>query len=145
MGLYNERDISLNFSGDIEIGANGDLKLADSYESQKSAINWFMRTNRGDYVPDRRLGCDAGRFVGKPLESSTVSDLKDSVLSNLVKFVISRGDINVDVVPIDYETLGIFVAVGGNYLDSDGNLLDAETEIITYVFPYLEGFPTPVL
>lgn len=143
MSIYSERGVATNFSGDIQLGANGDLKLADSYETQKAAINWFMRTNKGDYVPDQRLGCDAGRFIGDKMSRRAADQLESSALGNLTKFLVSRSDIDVNAIPIDSDTLGIFVTVGGKYLDSDGNLLDPGTEIITYTFPYLEGEPTP--
>ena len=144
MAIYSERGIALDFSGDLQIGANGDIKIDDSYTTQKSAINWFLRTNRGDYVADQRLGCDVGRYIGEEMNRSILSQLEDSVLSNLVKFVSARGDVRVDAVPIDCESVGIFVSVGGKYLGTDGNLLEPGTEVLTYVFPYLEGQPTPL-
>tara|TARA_R100000951_G_C2516663_1_gene142086 strand:+ start:125 stop:562 length:438 start_codon:yes stop_codon:yes gene_type:complete len=144
MAIYSERGLALTFSGDLQVGANGDVKIDDAFESEKSAVNWFLRTNKGDYVPDQRLGCNVGTYIGDKMSRSVLSQLEDSVLSNLVKFVAARTDIRVDAVPIDCDSVGIFVSVGGKYLDTDGNLLEPGVEVLTYVFPYLEGQPTPL-
>lgn len=144
MAIYSSRDISLNLSGDIDIGSNGDIKLADSYESVKSQINWFLRTDYGDYQPDDRLGCNAGYYIGKEMSRDNLVSIEDTVRAALVKYVVVSQDINVDAVPLSQEEIGIFVTLRGDYLGEDGNLLVTTPEVLTYTFPYLEGSPTPL-
>lgn len=135
----------MNLSGDLEVDAKGDIKLADSYESKKSAINWFLRTDKGEFFPDKRLGCNVGTFIGKKMSNANLNQLELSINRNLTKFAIAPTDVRVDVVPISHEEAAIFVSVKGKYLDDDGNVLDSDTEVIKYIFPYLEGEPTPIL
>jgi len=145
MAIYSERDVELTFSGDLQLSANGDIKLGDSFETQKSAINWFLRTNKGENQPDVRLGCDVGLSIGKNMTNGNLNLLEDSVLQNLVRFVIARTDVRVDAVPLDCEEVGLFVNVGGKYLDDDGNVIEGAQEVLKYLFPYLEGEFTPIL
>jgi len=144
MGIYSSRDIYTNISGDIEIGSNGDIKLANSYESVKSQINWFLRTDYGDYQPESLLGCNVGSYIGKELSNDMLVSIEDSVRAALVKYVVTYQDINVDALPMSQEDVGIFITLRGQYLDKDGNLLDTTPEVITYNFPFLEGAPSPL-
>jgi hypothetical protein len=144
MGIYTERGLALTFSGDLQIGSNGDLKLDNSFDTHKSAANWFVRTNKGDYTPDKRLGCDLGRYIGKEMSRDNLLSLENGALANLVKFTVNRGDVTVDAAPIDCDTIAVFVSLQGQYLDEDGKLLQPGTEVLTYVYPYIEGQPTPL-
>ena len=145
MSVYSERDIAINFDGDLEIGAGGDIVLSNSFDTQKAAVNWLLRTNKGEYQPDVRLGCDVGTFIGKTMTNSIINNMEGVVLSNLVKFIISRSDVRVDIIPIAHDELALLVSIAGKYLGDDGNLLDSGQTVLKYVFPYLEGSPTPVL
>lgn len=144
MALYPERGIALTFSGDMQIGSNGDIKIDDSFETHKSAVNWFVRTNKGDYVPDNRLGCDLGRYIGENMTRRNLEALENRALANLVSFVVSRSDVSVDAAPVDCDTIGAFFSLQGQFLDKDGNLIQPGTEVLTYVYPYIEGEPTPL-
>ena len=131
MGTYTARDIYSNISGDIEVGANGDLKIASSLESVNSAINFILRTDKGGYTPDNRIGADLGTFVGDQLTSSMIYDMQNSAIANLTEFVIDRPDIE------------IIVVFAGTYIDQDGNVLDVSPQTINYLYPYIDGEPRP--
>jgi len=141
MALYIARDVACNFSGDVTIGANGDLKLADSYESHKAAVNFLIRTDKGEYKADRRVGCDLGTFIGQEHDEAMHIAMEHSILDNITRFVISRSDVQAHVMPLSYDQAGVFLVVGGTYVDSDGNTLDLEPEVLVYAFPYAEGEP----
>ena len=142
MSVYSSQDISTSFSGDIELSVNGDLKLADSYESHKNAINFLLRTNKGEFKPDKRIGCDLGTFVGQNNYTTVFSEIEDRCSENIQKFIMSRTDFAVHSMPLSHDEAGVFVVVGGTYVDKDGNLLENNgPEVITYVFPFLEGQP----
>jgi hypothetical protein len=144
MAYYAERGLALTFSGDLQLSANGDIALASSYETQKSAVNWFLRTNKGDYKPDARLGCDLGKNIGDRMTEQNLNTMEDAALMNLTKYVMPQEDLRIDVIPVEHETVGVFASIRGKYLDPDGNVLDPGVEVITYVYPYFEGQPTPL-
>ena len=144
MSTYSARDISLTLGGDIEIGANGDIKLASSHESVKNQINWFLRTDKGQYQPNSRLGCNVGIFIGDSMSNDLLISMEDTVRAALHKYVVLPQDINVDALPLSYDEVGVFVTLVGQYLDDDGNLLDITPEVISYNFPFLEGSPSSI-
>jgi hypothetical protein len=144
MSIYVVRDIYCNMSGDIQIDAKGDIKLADSYESHKAAVNFLIKTDKGEYAPDKRIGCDLGAFIGKNNDESTQVAMEHTILDNVTRFVLDRSDINVHVIPMSPNDAGVFAVIGGQFLDSvSGNLLDPDPrpEVLTYLFPYAEGEP----
>jgi len=143
MSIYIAQDIYTNFSGDIQVDAKGDIKIGNSYESHKAAINFLIRTDKGEYAPDKRVGCDLGAFIGKQNDEATQIAMEHTVLDNVTRFVMHRSDINVHVIPMSPNDAGVFAVVGGDFLSTSGNLLDPDPrpEVLTYVFPYAEGEP----
>jgi hypothetical protein len=139
---YFVNDIFANTSGDIEILSNGDIKLADSYETIKNAVNFLVKTDKGQYIPDKRVGCDLGRFMGQNTYEEVFDSMEVAVYSNITKFVLDPTDIQVHAMPIDQNNAGVFLLVGGAYFDEIGNPLTGNvTEVLTYVYPYAEGQP----
>ena len=141
MSVYTARDIAVSFEGDIQLDPNGDIKLANSYESHKAAVNYLLRTDKGDFKPDKRVGCDLGSFIGENNLDETYLAMEDSSIENISKFVLDRTDFSVHVVPIAINEAGVYIVVGGSYMGDDGALLDTEPEILTYIFPFLDGSP----
>lgn len=142
MANYFFNDIFANTSGDIEIGANGDIKLADAYDSIKNAINFLLKTDKGQYRPDKRVGCDLGTFIGQMTYNETFDLMENSVNANITKFVLDQSDLQVHIMPIDQNNAGVFLLVGGSYFDEIGNpLTGVQAEVITYVYPYSDGQP----
>jgi len=144
MGIYSQRDISSSFEGDIEISAHGDIKLADSFETHKSVINFLVRSDFGDYRPDARIGCNLGSFIGKQNTKSNIISMEHTCKANLIKFAIASADLELHALPISIDEAGVFIGTKGTYLDDDGNVLDVATEILTYIFPFKGGNPKPV-
>ena len=144
MGIYSSRDIYSTTSGDIIIGANGDLKIANSIESVSGAVNFILRTDRGEYTPDKRVGADLGSFIGRTMSPSLISDMEANIRQNLTKFVLAANDLQEHVVPLSEEEVGVIVGYGGQYIDKDGNVMDTTIGTLNYVFPYIEGSPEPI-
>ncbi|RMG74302.1 MAG: hypothetical protein D6710_01935 [Nitrospirae bacterium] len=144
MAIYNERDIASTFDGDLIISSNGDIKLYDSYQSKKAVINFILRTDNGDYKPDARVGANLGEFIGRNLTRENLRQMEDTITANIARFAMSRGDFRADVIPLTANDLGVFVTVGGQYIDEDGNILENSPEVVSYVFPYLESDITPI-
>ena len=139
MGVYSARDIYSTTNGDLEVGSNGDLKIATSVESISGAINFVLRTDKGGYVPDNRIGADLGTFVGQTMSSSLVYDMQNSALANLTEFVIDLTDIELRVFPLSNDEAGVVVVYAGTYIDQDGNVIDVDPQTINYLYPYIEG------
>lgn len=144
MSIYAQEDIYLDFSGDIAIGSNGDVKLATSLESQKSVVNFLLRTDKGEYVADTRIGCDLGSFIGEPLDREHFVSIEDKIKKNLTEFAVAISDLKVAAVPISKTEIGIFVGLAGSYIDQEGNIIESQPQLLSYRFPYLEGGPIPL-
>jgi hypothetical protein len=141
--MYAIRDIYANLSGEIEIDSKGDIKLGDSFESIRGAVNFIARTDKGDYVPDLRIGGDPGAYIGEPLTKDVTLSLENSIRGNIQRFVMNSKDFSVHVMPVTYEDVGVFIGVAGEYIGSDGNLLDITPEVITFSVPHIDISPTP--
>ena len=139
---YNLQDVYFGISGDFEIAAHGDLRLANSFESVKQTTNFIARTDKGGFAPDPRIGADLGTFVGGQMSDDNLIGMERSLISNLSRFILSRSDFQAHAVPIEMDKVGIFIAIGGQYLTADGNLLDITPEVISFDFPYYDGDPT---
>lgn len=142
MGVYISQGIGSSFEGDINISAHGDVELADSYETVKSAVNFLIRTDKGQYRPDKRIGCDLGTFIGENMYQDIYPIIEETAKENITTFLMTSTDIRVDAVPVDFNVLGVFVTTRGEYLDQDGNLIESEVETMSYVYPFLSGEPT---
>jgi hypothetical protein len=141
--MYTLRDITSSVSGDVVVGPHGDLDLANSFETVKLAVNFITRTDKGGYAPDSRVGGNLGSHIGATLSKEVTLSMENGLKENLSKFILSPSDFQVHAVPVTHDTVGIFVAVAGQYLDQDGNILDVGPEVLSFTFPYYEGDPTP--
>jgi len=136
---YSQTDIYMGTSGDFVVDSKGDLTLAESFESVKQSVNFIARTDKGDFVPDERLGGDLGTFVGDTLDEDILVNMERSLISNLERFILNRGDFQVHCMPISTTDVGVFIVVAGQYLDKDGNILDTQQEVVSFTYPYAEG------
>ena len=139
---YDQVDIYAGISGDFVVSSNGDIQLAESYDSIRQTVNFIVRTDKGDYIPDNRIGGDLGTYVGGNITEDSLASMEKSLISNLEDFALNRGDFQVHCMPISTNDVGVFVVIGGQYLDKDGNILVTEPEVISFTFPYAEGDPT---
>ena len=146
MTIYASRDVGRTFEGDLIIDSKGDIELATSFNSHKSAINFLIRTDKGSYAPDNRIGCDLGSFIGELNTRENTFAIENSCLENLTEFLVQSSDIEVHAIPMSIEDVGIFIGIVGSYIDSDGNIISSGSpEILTYTYSYLGGNPTPAI
>ncbi len=144
MATYIDQDIASTFGGDIIIDSKGDLKISDALETHKAAANFLLRTDYGDYAPDRTVGCNLGSFIGE-LNNSENHDRMESLINrSLQNQIFSREDVSATVVPFDLEEALCIVEIAGNYLVS-GEIVQSIDQKIAYSFPYIEGEPTPLV
>lgn len=142
--MYIVRDIETTTNGDIVIAPGGDVSLANSFETVKATVNFIARTDKGGYQPDRRIGGDLGVNIGSSMSKESTSSMENGLRANLSKFILNPSDFQVHAIPIEINTVGVFVAIGGQYLDEDGNILNVESTVLSYTFPYFDGDPSPL-
>lgn len=143
MSLYVDRDIASNFSGDLMLDQKGDLSLAYALDTYKSAANFLLRTDYGDYAPNAQVGSNLGAYIGALNTRQTHEQMENSIVRGLVEEVFSNTDVDADVVPLDVNEAICFVKIAGEYLVS-GDIIYVEQDVLTYTFPYIEGSPTPL-
>jgi len=142
MAIYIAKDIYTTFDGDISVGSNGDVRLGDSYESHKSAVNFLIRTDKGEYQPDKRIGCNLGVFIGDHHTEEMHQSMEDTIKDNISKFVLAASDMQVHVMPLSETNAGVFLIIGGQYSDLEGSKIEtAAPEILVFDFPYSDGEP----
>lgn len=144
MTVYSARDIETDLNGDILLSKVGDVNLADSLVTYKSAANFILRTDYGDYAPDSSVGANLGSFVGEKNTRRTAELMERNIITALRTRIFSAPDIDATVVPFDIEEVLCVVTIAGLFL-IDGVLKSVDEERIAYSFPYIEGsFITPI-
>lgn len=138
MAIYGNRDIATDFYGDLILNDRGDLQLAESYDTYKSAANFLLRTDNGEYAPSPQVGCNLGTFVGKLNTTINHELMEQQATAKLVASLFNREDVQVDVMSFDENEVLCVVSFGGYYL-VDNEFVDIETQKLTYTFPYLES------
>lgn len=144
MGVYIFQDIASNFSGDLELSDNGDLKLASSLETYKAVTNFMLRTDFEDYAPDGTVGCNLGSFVGATNDLDTHRDMEYNINRALQGQIFSKTDVSTDVIAIDVNEVACIVNIAGSYIvDNEVQHFDAIR--LAYSFPFIEDAePTPL-
>lgn len=144
MALYIDRDIGIDFSGELQLDPKGDIKLANSLETYKSVSNFILRTDFGDYAPAPQVGSNLGSYMGKRNVREVHERMEYSIIKSLAGNIFNDTDVSVDVVPIDpYEALCI-INLAGEFV-IDGIITHVENDRIAYSFPFIpEGQLTPL-
>ncbi len=138
MAIYGNRDIATDFYGDIILNGRGDLSLAESTDTYKSAANFLLRTDNGEYAPTPTVGCNLGTFIGKLNNIVNHELMEQQATIKLVANLFNREDIQVDVMSFDENEVLCVVTIGGYYI-VDNEIVSYESEKLTYTFPYLES------
>ena len=144
MATYIDRDIETTFAGDIVLDGRGDIKIANALETYKSAANFVLRTDFGDYAPQPTVGCNLGSFIGQPNNSESHEQMEYLVNKVLQQELFTLTDARADVVPFDINEALCVVSIAGNYL-VDGEIKNFNAVQISYQFPFIDGNPTPLV
>jgi hypothetical protein len=138
MSIYYNSDIKTDINGDIVLDSKGDLKLANPLETTKSATIFLLRTDFGDYAPDKSVGCNLGSFIGSTNTPSVRSYMQSIVDNTLKNKIFNPIDVNATVVPFDINEVLCLVEIGGSYL-IDGVIKNLYGERVVFTFPFIEG------
>lgn len=143
MALYIDQDIGTTFEGDIIINAKGDVQTADSLQTVKSAVNFVLRTDFGDVAADPSIGCNLGSFIGQPNTEATHQQMEGQINQVMQQEILSEVDAVAHVVPFDVDEALCVLLVAGSFLVS-GEIKTVTQDRIAYLFPYIDGEPTPL-
>lgn len=143
MALYPLQDLASTFSGDLLSNGRGDLLIADALDTIKSAVNFVLRTDHGDYAPRPEVGANLGSLIGELMSEEQQKIAESMITRSTTTNLLSPGDIMATVVPVSEQELACIIQVRGNYLIS-GQIQAVDSELITYSFPYLAGPLTPL-
>lgn len=66
------KDLHLEWSGDIQLAANGDLQLVDESELTRQRVLRRLLTSPGDYIWAMGYGAGLGRLIGTPIDIRAV-------------------------------------------------------------------------
>lgn len=144
MAIYSDRDIETTFAGDIVLDRKGDLKLANALDTYKSAANFVLRTDFGDYAPEPTVGCNLGSFIGRPNNQDSHEQMEYLINKVLQQELFALTDARADVVPFDVNEALCVISIAGSYL-VDGEIIYFDAEQMTYQFPFIDGEPTPLV
>ena len=122
---------------------NGDIKLADSFDTQLAMANFWLRTDNGGYAAAFDVGCNLGEFIGSRNTEETLEEMRDQAYDSLILNVFFPEDIQVEAVPLDIDEALVAVQIRGEYVDKDAKSLQVAPQILTYIFPYIDGVAFP--
>lgn len=71
-------DIGHYFSGDLQVGATGDLLVADSFLESNQRILRRLLTNQGDYLWQPKYGAGLPKRIGMPRDDAETTSLVTS-------------------------------------------------------------------
>jgi len=144
MTSYTEQDIALTFDGDIILESNGDIKVANSLDTYKSAANFVLRTDYGDYAADNNVGCNLGSFIGATNTPDVHAEMEYNITSTLQNEIFGQGSVVATVVPFDIDEALAIIEIAGIFL-IDGEYTYVQGDRMNYAFPYIDGNPTPLV
>lgn len=102
-------DVLLGFDTDLHF-ENGDLMLTSGIDYITREIYKLLITEPRDWKSNPTIGCSPNRFTGKPNTRETGKRMQRYIKEGLQETVFP-GQVEVRVVPTDYDALLIFVDI----------------------------------
>jgi len=144
MSLYVLQDLETTDDGDLVI-SNGDLKIASPLRTVAQAIDQVILTNKGDLFTEPSFGANLDEFYGKPNIDANHKLMEQSIYQAInEQGLISPGDIEIDIVPIDTDEAALLVEMKGNFLNlpATGEVTfnsDFDGLVRGYKYPFTSG------
>lgn len=136
------RDIGFT-SGDLPIADNGDIDMAGYSDSLLNAINFLLKTNKGEYKPDPDVGCDLGTLYGEPVDETSLDLIKEFIESEITKAHLYPDEFELEVLDLENNSVAILLAITATFLADDFEMSEENIQV-AYDFPYFSGHPTEV-
>jgi len=112
MGFYNETDIKVTASGDLELGSNNDFVYVASSGVLQQDIAFRLRTDYNDFVPHPEIGADLSSLIGEPNTRATTKLGESKIIHSLTyDGRIRSNDLYLRGVPIALEKVVYYVFV----------------------------------
>lgn len=102
-------DIALTYDGRALISDNGDFLLTDGFDEKVREISRLVRTEVNGWKIYPSYGTPLHDFVGRPNTQETADELTRTLEIYLNTFVKGIGVLKVRVVPMDQESVDIFI------------------------------------
>lgn len=126
-------DALLSNEGDI-LFADGDIRLVFGIEFLKKEIFKLLITEKRDWKLFPSVGASLTKFNGYINSRETAEEVKKHIKSSITPF-ITPYVVNVEVIPIDYETVKCYILIGGADLPAQEVMLFELNyqDVFTYV------------
>ena len=116
MGFYNETDIKVSPSGDLNVSSNGDLELTSASGVLKQDITFRVRTNYGEYAPHEGVGANLDSLIGEPNSMVITKKGTANIVHSLTQDGMVRAtDLYVRGVPISLDNVVYYVFVNDEF------------------------------
>ena len=103
------KDILLGYDTDIHFEFN-DLMLTTSVDYIEREVYKLLITNPGDWKANPTIGCSPDKFIGEQ-NTRDLGKFIETHIENGLRDTVYPSQVNVRVVPVDYEMLMIFVDI----------------------------------
>ena len=128
-------DIRMDKEGDLVIDSDGDLKIADTWQTTMQDAAFRIRTAIGEYIPDKDIGSNVHSKFGEQNTRYNGEIIKTMVIRALsYDNRFERMEYIVDVVPISKSAIVIMLEFRGPFEDAEVN--DYK---VTFYFKYDTG------
>jgi hypothetical protein len=103
-------DIHMTVDGDLELSADGDFKFSVNSQAVIDNILFRLKTYKGDWLLGPECGASLEKFMGEPNNSET-GELIERYAYNALTHdgFLSDNELNLDAIPIDRNTVSLFV------------------------------------
>ena len=134
---YDEIDLWWGMQGDYDVGDDGDIK--DTSEDQllwlRQQVTNIVRSVTGDWEFALQLGANLEDFIGEPNSRETAERMRKQLLGAIIRVTgIAANDIAIKIVPINYESLMILIAISA--LPTQDNSLKDEWMRLSFVYNF---------
>lgn len=136
--MIRETDLLLSDNGDLQVAANGDLKLAGPIRTAKQDVATRIRTQIGEWDLHPSFGSNLARFYGERNNRENAERMKTGVYRSLVRDSRFRdGSVFVEVAPVGKEEVVVLVQLTDSV---EGETVENSDAILTtFLFNYQEG------
>lgn len=102
-------DIAISYNGNGLVSDNGDLLITTGFDDSIRRINTLVRTTISSWRVYPNFGTTMHEFVGQPNTRDTAREMSRQLEVYLNRFITDIGKLTVQAVPIDRESLNIFI------------------------------------